>query len=99
VPNLTVYLTRPAVNDLEEISEPVRSRILNDISSLERDPFPAGQSKKLKGFKFPLFRLRAGNHRVLYRIDQDVVTVMRVIDRKDLEKTIRRLKIRGPSHL
>ena len=47
---------------------------------------------QLKGFSFPLYRLRSGEYRVLYRVDEALVTVMRVINRKDLEKTLRRLR-------
>lgn len=93
MPKFSVQLTKPAAADLQSLPDSVRRTILEDISILEQDPFPSGPNKKkLKGFKFPLYRLRAGDYRVLYRIDQELVTVMRVIDRKDLERTIRRLR-------
>jgi mRNA-degrading endonuclease RelE of RelBE toxin-antitoxin system len=96
MPSITVQLTKPALKDLDGLADPVRSSVLSCISRLQDDPLPDGQSiKKLKGFAFPLFRLRSGDHRILYRIDQNVVTVMRVVDRKDLEKTTKRLKLRG----
>lgn len=89
----SVQLTRPAAGDLQNLPEPVRRAILRNISSLERDPFPSAPlKKKLRGFKFPVYRLRAGDFRILYRIDQHIVTVMRVIDRKDLDRTIRGLR-------
>jgi mRNA-degrading endonuclease RelE of RelBE toxin-antitoxin system len=49
--------------------------------------------KKLKGFRPPLYRLRSGDYRVLYRVLGDTVTIMRVIDRKDLEKIIKRINL------
>jgi mRNA-degrading endonuclease RelE of RelBE toxin-antitoxin system len=52
--------------------------------------------KRLKGFAFPLYRLRSGDYRVLYRIDEAAVTVMRVINRKDLERTLRQLRLSRP---
>jgi len=74
--------------------ETIRARIIEGIKSLGQDPFPSPPSKKkLKGFGFPCYRLRIADHRVLYRIDKITVTVMRIIDRKDLEKAIKRLKI------
>jgi mRNA-degrading endonuclease RelE of RelBE toxin-antitoxin system len=61
--------------------------------SLRQDRFPSPPLKKrLKGFGFPLYRLRIADCRLLYRIDEKTVTIMRVIDRKDLEKAIKHLK-------
>ncbi len=34
----------------------------------------------------------SGDYRVLYRIDETLVTVMRVINRRDLDRTLRQLK-------
>lgn len=95
MPNFTVQLTKPATADLERASDQLRATILEGIAVLEEDPFPSGQNKKkLKGFKFPMYRLRVGNYRVLYRIDQRLITIMRIINRKDLERMIRHLKRR-----
>lgn len=89
----SVELTKYAAADLDELSGEIRSKILDEISLPAADPFPRGKLKKrLKGFKFRLYRLRSGDYRVLYRIDAGVVTVMRVIARKDLEKIAKRLK-------
>lgn len=95
MPRFSVQLTRPAARDLQNLPEPVRLSILRNISSLESDPLSSAPAKKkLRGFKFPLYRLRAGEYRILYRMDQNIVTVMRVIDRKDLERAIRGLRRR-----
>ena len=84
-----VQLTRPAARDLRSLPEAVHDGIIEGIMSLRKDSFPFPPSrKKLKGFGYPLCRLRAGDYRVLYRIDESIVTIMRVIDRKDLEKTL-----------
>jgi mRNA-degrading endonuclease RelE of RelBE toxin-antitoxin system len=57
------------------------------------EPFAASLNiKKLKGFKPALNRMRSGDYRVLYRIKEDTITVIRVIDRKDLETIVKRLK-------
>jgi mRNA-degrading endonuclease RelE of RelBE toxin-antitoxin system len=93
VPDFSIQLTRPAISDLEGMPERLRGGILEGISGLKEAPFPDGYArKKLKGFSFPVYRLRVGNHRILYRIDQTIVTILRVIDRKELEKTIRRIR-------
>lgn len=60
---------------------------------LEGDPIGAPpRVKRLRGFGSPLYRLRSGDYRVLYRVEADLVTVMRIIDRKDLERELRRLR-------
>ncbi|MDP2625753.1 MAG: hypothetical protein Q8Q58_02455, partial [Candidatus Rokubacteria bacterium] len=52
--------------------------------------------KRLKGFPFPLYRLRSGDYRVLDRIDEALVTVMRIINRRDLERTLRQFGFTRP---
>jgi len=44
------------------------------------------------GVGTPLYQLRSGDYLVLYRIDEALVTVMRVIYRPDLERILRRLR-------
>lgn len=89
-----VNLAHSAAEDLDSIPVKFRSQIIEAIKSLSNGPFPTGVSiKRLKGFRPPLYRLRSGNYRVLYRIEGSTVIVMRVIDRKDLEKIIRRLHL------
>jgi mRNA interferase RelE/StbE len=93
VTDFAVQLTQPAVRDIGSLPETVHSRVIEGILSLRQDPFPSPPlKKKLKGFGFPLFRLRIADYRLLYRIDEKTVTIMRVVDRKDLEKAIKRLK-------
>jgi mRNA-degrading endonuclease RelE of RelBE toxin-antitoxin system len=92
VVRFSVQVTRPAARDLAKLPERIRKTVLQSIATLERDPLPSPPvKKKLRGFPFPLYRLRAADYRVLYRIDESTVTVMRIIDRKDLEKTLRKL--------
>lgn len=88
-----IQLTQLAIRDLGLLPGTVHAKIIESLMSLREDPFPSPPlTKKLKGFGFPLYRLRLGDYRLLYRIDAHSITVMRVIHRKDLEKTIKRLK-------
>lgn len=88
-----VKMTQAAVDDLEDIPDKLREQIISDIKTLSANPFPARSGiKKLKGFKPPLYRLRSGDYRILYRIKSNEVTIMRAIDRKELERIIKRLK-------
>jgi mRNA interferase RelE/StbE len=89
-----VNLTEHAIADLKDISKQLREQIHRDLKILESSPFPSGTyMKRLRGFKPPVYRLRSGNFRIVYRIQGNVVMILRVIDRKLLERVIKRLKI------
>ena len=89
-----VLLTEHAVADLEGVFKEIRQQIQRDLKTLQTSPLPSGtQIKRLKGFRPPIYRLRSGDFLVLYRIREDKVTVLRVIDRKLLERVIKRLNL------
>ena len=89
-----IILTAHAIADLERIPEAERSHLHLDIRDLQPSPFPQGtRIKRLKGYRPPLYRLRSGEFRVLYRVRGDTITVLRIIDRKILERVIRRLRL------
>jgi mRNA interferase RelE/StbE len=89
-----VILTEHAIADLGEIPKEIRERVQLDLKTLQTSPLtPGTQIKRLKGFRPPIYRLRSGDFRVLYRIREDKVTVLRVINRKLLERVIKRLNL------
>lgn len=86
-----IELTRAAAQDLDRLPGSTRDQVLADIRTLEADPLGSPpRVKRLRGFGIPLRRLRSGDYRVLYRLDADLVTVMRIVDRKGLERQLRR---------
>ena len=88
-----VNLTEHAIDDLKDIPKEFREKIHQDLKTLESAPFPsATYIKRLRGFRPPVYRLRSGDFRVLYHIQGNTVTILRVIDRKLLERVIKRLK-------
>lgn len=89
-----VRLLKGAQKDLEALEPAVRLQVLNKLKALEADPLPHGKSsiKLLRGFRPPLLRLRAGDFRVVYRLSQDVVDVLAVVNRKELERRLERLR-------
>ncbi len=90
-----VVLTEHAVLDLKDISRELRDQIHRDLRNLESAPFPSGTYiKRLKGFRPPVYRLRSGNFRVLYHIQESSVTILRVIDRKLLDRAIKKLAMK-----
>ncbi len=82
-----------AADDLGQVPIEIRKEILSDIRQLSSAPFPTGTAvKKLKGFKPPLYRLRTGDYRIIYRVEARAILVLRGINRKELDRTIKRLK-------
>jgi mRNA interferase RelE/StbE len=89
----TLQLTRAAHRDLKQLPVRIQKQISEDLKTLPSDPFPQGNRiKKLKGFGVPLFRLRSGDFRVLYRIDGKEIILLRIIDRKMLDRILSQLK-------
>ena len=68
---------------LEKIPEPDYSRVKNSINDLAKNPRPLG-FKKLKGRTG--YRIRQGNYRVVYDINDHILTVfiLAVGHRKDI---------------
>jgi len=90
----SVRLTDSAAEDLDKIPPEARKRLVDEIQRLRSDPFPSDSpSKKLKRFKSPVYRRREGDFRILYRIEAETIFILRVINRKDLERILRRLHL------
>jgi mRNA interferase RelE/StbE len=83
----TVFLTDRAKSDLRKLSEKIHRQIIEDIKSLQADPFPKGKHiKKLRGFKEELFRLRSGDYRVIFQRQSSSIYIVRVLAKKDFKK-------------
>ena len=78
-----VIVRKSDAKDLKGISKKDVRRILAAIKSLGDDPRPPG-TKKLSGQE--RYRLRQGNYRILYSIEDDrlIVCVVKVGDRRDV---------------
>ncbi|MBA3963643.1 MAG: type II toxin-antitoxin system RelE/ParE family toxin [Chthoniobacterales bacterium] len=70
-----VVVERSAEKDLKRLSVVVRSRVAIALRSLAENPRPTG-SRKLAGTKHD-WRVRVGDHRIIYEI-ADVIRVVRV---------------------
>lgn len=87
-----VEVTRSAQEDLATLTPEERRQVLRAALVLETDPSPRPPLvKRLRGFQPPLHRLRSGDYRLLFRTAGDTIYVLRVINRRDLDRTPRRL--------
>jgi mRNA interferase RelE/StbE len=67
-----VEIKRSAVKEIKALPAPVVRKILTQIASLSEDPRPP-QSRKLSGEE--KYRIRCGDYRILYAIQDKVLTV------------------------
>lgn len=81
-----IEFNNAAAKEIRKLDQGVRRRVLSGIAELEHDPRPAG-CKKLIG-ESNAWRIRVGDHRVLYEIVDDllIVTVVRVAHRREVYK-------------
>lgn len=80
-----LLIKRSAAKELQDIdSKKDRQRLVERINALADDPRPHG-AEKLSGSK-DKYRIRQGNYRVLFEIEDEVliVYVVKVADRKDV---------------
>ena len=82
-----ITFTRSASKDLEKLSKPLIKKISAAIDSLILDPRPQG-SKKLKGSTENIWRIRIGDYRIIYVIEDQIqiIDIRRIRHRKDVYK-------------
>ena len=65
---LDINYSNQSIKFLKKIDRILSERIINKIKDLSVNPFPS-DSKSIKNSKMKLFRIRAGNFRILYEVD------------------------------
>ena len=76
----------PAARDLERLPRATQVAVLAKVVALCDDPQHTPQVKKLKGSTPDRFRIRAGDYRVVYTLNEEarMVSVERVRHRKEV---------------
>lgn len=84
-----VTLTRSATKELDKLPNKSHSNVIDHLRQLERNPRLAGAEKLTS---IDAYKLRVGNYRVIYQIDdrEKHVRVTMVEDRKQVYKRIKR---------
>lgn len=74
-----------AVRELQALPKAVQDRIRPVLHSLPGNPRPRGV-KALKGSTRPLLRLRVGDYRIVYAVEDErlVVLVVRIAHRREV---------------
>jgi len=82
-----VFLSTHAQRDLDAFSRKITTQILADCARLADDPIPDGKRiKKLQGFKDSLYRMRAGDYRVVFKRSGSRIDIVRVLSKPDFQK-------------
>lgn len=78
-----IQVKKSAEKELREIPKDELLKILDKIKSLSDDPHPIGSIKLTNQEKF---RLRVGNYRILYKVEENILTlfVIKVGHRKNV---------------
>jgi mRNA interferase RelE/StbE len=79
-----VYLERSAENDLRRLAPSIFLRIVPHIKILSENPRPSG-CRKITGSSKD-WRIRIGDHRIIYEIDDSLkaVRIMRIRHRREV---------------
>lgn len=85
-----IQFTARAEKELRKLPRQIVSKILDKIGHLSTEPRPSGH-KKLTNFHIPnapdeLYRIRIGDYRVIYSIEDDIltITIVKIAHRKDV---------------
>ena len=70
-----IEITRPALRQMKKLDPRIRERLSRRIDQLAEEPPPPG-AVQLKATSPPLYRVREGDYRIVYRIEQERLTVL-----------------------
>lgn len=70
-----------AVKDLEKLESSIARRIIKKVDEMNENPF-SKDIKRLKGSND--FRLRVGDFRIIFSIEGDLITILKVGHRKNI---------------
>jgi len=83
-----IYWKKSAEKDLLSLDQKIVPRIIDNIESLAKNPFPI-HTRKLHGTN-KIYRIRVGNYRIVYLADteENIVTIYYIRHRKEVYRRI-----------
>ena len=82
-----VFLSEKAQRDLDAFPNRITKQILADCARLANNPIPDGKRiKKLQGYDENLYRLRAGDYRVVFTRSGTRIDIVRVLSKQDFQR-------------
>ena len=80
----TIEWKENALQNLEKLENLIARRILKKVEELSENPF-SKDIKRLQGSED--FRLRVGDYRVIFFIEQNIIHILKVGHRKNIYET------------
>lgn len=81
-----ISLSKEALKSFQKINEPYKSNIINSINKLESNGLNNSNIKLLSGNLIGLYRLRVGNYRIVFQINDLNIDIVTILHRKDSYK-------------
>lgn len=80
-----VEFTPAAARDLKKLDPAIRAQLLRASTVLNTSPYPGASAriKPLVGITLRHYRLRVGDYRIIYRIEESQVIIVRVAHRRE----------------
>ena len=90
-----VFIDKSAEKDIDRLPKKIREAVMEEIEELSQDPRKPGTAP-LEGILKPYWKTRVGDYRIAYEIldDRLIVYVVRVLDRKEIYRTMLRAQRR-----
>lgn len=87
-----VQFSPRAIKDLHSLPKNIQKNISDDLASFSylRSPISSNNVKKIKT-QNNYYRYRSGDYRVIFKIMNHHIQILRIINRKDLEKILSQL--------
>jgi mRNA-degrading endonuclease RelE of RelBE toxin-antitoxin system len=74
---------------LEVLSDSVQLRIVGKLQAFSGGlKTKSAAIKRLHGFPFPAYRLRIGDYRAVFALESEKIVVVRIVNRKELERAL-----------
>ena len=95
----TIEYSPAAKRDILKLEKTVQKSIIEKMESLIPNPYPP-DSVKIEGSK-DFYRVREGNYRIIYTVEEGEITVLvlRIRDRKEIYKGKKYLKVLAEAKL
>ncbi|MCL5986973.1 MAG: type II toxin-antitoxin system RelE/ParE family toxin [Actinobacteria bacterium] len=80
-----------SLKDLEKFSVSTQKKIVENLNDLKKNFHGTflTKIKRLKSFEESIYRYRVENYRVIFTFIENKIVILRIIDRKELEKIIK----------
>ena len=73
--------TEKSLHELDKLEQNISRRIIKKVDELMNNPYSM-EIKKLRGLN--AFRLRIGDYRVIFEIERDLITILKVGHRRNI---------------